>query len=103
MFGLNRTFKTCLRFQFRHTIKERAAASAVAYAEGAFPGEDVEMDPPLEDDTLLRVRENIFLALFVVMTSTLLSSSTITAKSGWRKLTRMTPPTWSRGSSRPPT
>lgn len=41
--------------QFRHTIKERAEASAKAYAKGAFPREEVYITPPLEEDPLLRV------------------------------------------------
>ena len=41
--------------QFRTTIRQRAMESGKAFSEGAFPGEEVLIPEPLEDDMLLRV------------------------------------------------
>ena len=41
---------------FRTTKKQRAMESGKAFSEGAFPGEEVVIPPPLEDDMMLRVR-----------------------------------------------
>ena len=43
-------------FQIRSTATPRTEKSAVAYGEGAFPGEPVEMERPRDDDEVLRVR-----------------------------------------------
>ncbi len=53
--GIDKRLWKRFHLQIRHTIKERAEASAKAYVQGAFPGEDVYIDPPLEEDPLLRV------------------------------------------------
>eukprot|EP00095_Tigriopus_kingsejongensis_P006235 maker-scaffold301_size216225-snap-gene-1.25 protein:Tk06235 transcript:maker-scaffold301_size216225-snap-gene-1.25-mRNA-1 annotation:"hypothetical protein DAPPUDRAFT_301637" len=42
------------KHQFRHTHKERAEESAKAYAQGAFPDQEVVIPSALDDDPLLR-------------------------------------------------